>query len=61
MQHTESIAERAHALWEAEGRPDGRDQEFWYIAEAQLRDERQADEDGAEEILPLAAATLPLH
>ena len=30
------IAERAHARWEAEGRPDGRDKEHWSQAEAEL-------------------------
>ena len=30
------IAERAHAKWEAEGRPDGRDKEHWSQAEAEL-------------------------
>lgn len=30
------IAARAFELWEAEGRPDGRDLSFWYEAERQL-------------------------
>jgi hypothetical protein len=32
-----AIAECAYHLWEQGGRPDGRDQEFWYKAERQLR------------------------
>jgi hypothetical protein len=30
------IRERAHALWEAEGRPDGREQEHWHKAVLEL-------------------------
>jgi hypothetical protein len=28
--------ERAHALWIERGRPEGRDVEFWLVAEAEL-------------------------
>jgi Protein of unknown function (DUF2934) len=34
----EEIARRAQALWEQEGRPDGRDVEFWLRAERELDD-----------------------
>ena len=57
----EQIAERAYALWEANGRPDGRDQDFWYAAETELRDQGEikqlADDD---EIVPPLAG-LPVH
>lgn len=33
------IQQRAYAIWEAEGRPEARDEEFWYRAEKQLLDE----------------------
>jgi hypothetical protein len=33
----EGIARRADAIWEREGRPEGRDGEHWREAEAQLR------------------------
>jgi hypothetical protein len=33
----EEITLRARALWEAKGRPSGRDEEIWLEAEAQLR------------------------
>ena len=33
----EQIRARAHQLWEAAGSPDGREQEFWYQAEKELR------------------------
>ncbi len=28
-----AVSARAHQLWEAAGRPEGRDQEFWLLAE----------------------------
>jgi hypothetical protein len=31
------IAKRAYELWEREGRPQGRDQHYWFTAEAALR------------------------
>ena len=34
----EQIAERAKALWEKRGRPQGQDQADWFEAEAQLRE-----------------------
>ena len=33
----DQIAERAFEIWEHEGKPDGRDQEHWERAEAELR------------------------
>ncbi|HTJ59368.1 MAG TPA: DUF2934 domain-containing protein, partial [Devosiaceae bacterium] len=32
----DSVRELAYRLWEDDGRPDGRDQEFWFRAEALL-------------------------
>lgn len=32
----QTTAERAYCLWEAAGRPTGRDEEFWSRAEAEL-------------------------
>lgn len=32
----ERIRERAHALWEAHGKPDGGQGEFWQRAEAEI-------------------------
>ena len=32
------IASRAHALWEEEGRPEGRDKEHWERAEREVLD-----------------------
>jgi hypothetical protein len=36
------IRERAYALWEASGRPTGRDQEHWYQAAKEVADETEA-------------------
>ena len=33
------IRERAHSLWEAAGRPEGRDWEFWRWAEKLIAEE----------------------
>jgi hypothetical protein len=40
----EQIRIRAHELWEQAGRPDGREEEFWYEAE---RDIKREMEDGS--------------
>ena len=37
------IRDRAYALWEADGRPDGRDADFWERAEALIGMEESAD------------------
>ena len=34
----EQITHRAYELWEQAGKPEGRDQEFYYQAEQELRD-----------------------
>jgi Protein of unknown function (DUF2934) len=33
----ERIAERAYQIWQASGRPDGRDADHWFQAERELR------------------------
>lgn len=32
----DAIRERAYYLWEADGKPAGRDQYYWHLAEAEL-------------------------
>jgi len=39
-----AIRERAHALWEADGRPEGREQEYWYRAERLLAEAQDPEE-----------------
>lgn len=36
------IRTRSYLLWESEGRPQGRDMEFWFLAKAQLEVESRA-------------------
>jgi Protein of unknown function (DUF2934) len=38
------IRERAHTLWEADGRPEGRELEYWLRAEQELLAELVAGE-----------------
>ena len=61
MDYNQQIAERAYALWEGAGYPDGRDEEFWYAAEQELRDEGaiQSLPDDEDIVPPLAG--LPVH
>ena len=38
------IAERSYHIWEREGRPDGRDQQHWFQALAELQAESASPE-----------------
>ncbi|KKC39650.1 hypothetical protein WH87_05720 [Devosia epidermidihirudinis] len=40
----DDIRERAYRLWIDAGSPDGRDVEFWFMAEQQLADEDKFNE-----------------
>ena len=37
------IRERAYHLWEADGRPEGRDEEYWERAKASVHDEERGE------------------
>jgi hypothetical protein len=39
MPSDEEIAARAYKLWEDHGKPTGRDEEFWRLAEQELLNE----------------------
>ncbi len=39
------IAQRAYELWERDGRPQGRDQEYWFHAEREMIGATTAEED----------------
>lgn len=39
------IRDRAYALWEAAGRPDGQDKEFWAMAEQELAEHQDHDDE----------------
>ena len=43
----QQIAKRAYALWEQEGRPDGRDLDHWLQAEAELASSADGPPDAA--------------
>lgn len=40
MDRAELIRERAYLLWEADGRPCGREHEFWARAAREIEDEQ---------------------
>lgn len=57
-EEAELIADRAHAIWEQSGRPEGCAQEHWLRAEAEVRREREQ----ARQLrggLPASAAPFP--
>ena len=39
----QEIRERARQIWERHGKPDGRDDEFWHMAEQELRNEDRSN------------------
>ncbi len=39
----EAISNRAYELWEKEGRREGNDQHYWFLAEQELREAAQRD------------------
>lgn len=43
------VREKAYAIWEANGRPDGQAEEHWRQAEASLRHQQGADHDRDDE------------
>ncbi|WP_332687636.1 DUF2934 domain-containing protein [Devosia sp.] len=57
------IRDRAYALWQEEGSPEGRDQEFWYRAEQALAEQADVDssEQAAEASQPTPPAGPPMH
>ena len=53
------IAKRAYSIWEAEGRPDGRDIDHWLRAEAEIdgRDAKPGDEPPVSPVEPRRPTT----
>ena len=45
--HDERIRQRAHEIWEEEGRPEGREYSHWLRARAEIRKEEGEDEERA--------------
>ena len=62
LQETE-IRDRAYALWEQDGAPEGREQEFWHRAERELSEEAGLDmsEEAADIKQPVPPAGFPTH
>lgn len=44
----DQIRDRARQLWEQAGRPDGRNDEFWHLAEKQLQEMEDPGESAIE-------------
>ena len=45
--HQERIKQRAHEIWESEGRPEGRDADHWSQAEQELNSQTgEGDQTG---------------
>ena len=46
------IRERAHQIWESEGRPDGQDQSHWERASREIEEEERTKTSSATERAP---------
>lgn len=46
VDNAEKIRDRAYFLWEAAGRPSGREHEFWAQAAREIEGERDEDKEG---------------
>lgn len=57
--HESRVRQRAHDIWEREGRPEGRDREHWAQAEAELAGEGKKSSRKAAEAKPRKAAAAP--
>jgi hypothetical protein len=45
--NADQVQHRSYLIWEKEGCPEGRDWEFWFMAEAELAQEEAVDEGKA--------------
>ncbi|SMQ74523.1 Protein of unknown function [Devosia lucknowensis] len=57
----DKIRDRAYQLWDQAGRPEGREQEFWYDAQRELAEEEDVDtsaEAAALDLPPLVPGRL---
>ncbi|HUD93368.1 DUF2934 domain-containing protein [Sphingobium sp.] len=53
----EKIRARAHAIWEAQGHPDGRAEDHWRQAESEIAAQAQSSDQNGEAPLPNPLAT----
>ncbi|HEX2652281.1 MAG TPA: DUF2934 domain-containing protein [Xanthobacteraceae bacterium] len=44
------IAAQAYKIWEERGRPEGKEEEFWHLAEQQLLNEEKSNPMSAPDI-----------
>ena len=51
VNQADAIAHLAHDIWEREGRPQGRDLEFWLQAESQVKFSEERQVNGVEATL----------
>ncbi|WP_342361989.1 DUF2934 domain-containing protein [Terrarubrum flagellatum] len=54
MSREQIIRDTAYAIWEAEGRPSGRDRDHWAKAEQQVAMSMDASRQQGEEAAPIA-------
>ena len=54
-----AVRARAYHLWEADGRPDGRAEYYWYTARAEFAPAKPKRKAAAKETVPKAAAKKP--
>jgi hypothetical protein len=47
MDQNDQVRDRAHQIWEAEGRPEGKDADHWARAQRELQVEGAAGEDAS--------------
>ena len=61
--HENDIRDRAYALWQQDGSPEGREWDHWLRAERELSEEGRLDtsEEAAEVRQPTPPAGLPTH
>ena len=61
--HEDDIRNRAYALWERDGSPPDRGDDYWHQAERELSEEAGLDtsEEAAEIRRPTPPAGLPTH
>ena len=56
----EQIRELAYAIWEQEGRPEGKDLEYYFRAKQMLEDREAASSPAKEPVPPASALQPPL-
>ncbi len=61
--HEDKIRDRAYALWEGDGSPEGKHEEYWHRAERELAEEDGVDtseENSTVSPIPLVPGSVPM-